>query len=167
MGKEKEFFIPNRITQTETIYLHALPDIVFPLFGPFEEKKWAHNWNPEMVYCETGDLEENMVFKTYSFKNVKTTFLWIVSYLNLESKQVVYTVSSKNRVWTIHVHCKVMETDPTKTAAEVTYTYIGLNKKGNKRGQKALDAKYQYKLKDWEESINYYLETGERLKITI
>lgn len=166
MSKKKKEFFPSRITQTETIYLHALPEVVFPLFGPIAEKKWAEGWNPEIVYSETGELERNMVFKTYGFKGGKTTYIWMVSYLNFEETEVVYTVSSKNRIWTIHVNCQVMETDPTKTAVEVTYTYVGLNNKGNKQNRKALKAKYQYALKDWEESLNYYLETGEKLKVT-
>ncbi|MFK7905621.1 MAG: hypothetical protein AB8B69_10875 [Chitinophagales bacterium] len=164
MSKKTEKFLPSRITQTATIYLHSTPDAVFPLFGPIAEKKWADAWNPEVVYSETGELERNMVFKTYGFKNGKTAYLWVISYLNFEEKQVVYTVSSKNRTWTIDVQCRSMEGDLTKTAVEVTYTYIGLTSKGNKRNKKALKAKYQYELKDWEESINYFLETGRKLK---
>jgi len=165
MSKKTEKFLPSRITQTATIYLHSTPEVVFPLFGPIAEKKWADAWSPEVVYSETGELERNMVFKTYGSKSGKTTFLWVISYLNFEEKQVVYTVSSKNRTWTIDVQCLPKEGDMSQTAVEVTYTYIGLTAKGNKRNKKALKAKYQHELKDWQESINYYLETGEKLKL--
>ena len=46
----------------------------------------------------------------------------------------------------------------------MVYTYTGLTEKGNATNEKALETMYRRDLKDWEEAINHYLKTGERLE---
>jgi hypothetical protein len=43
------------------------------------------------------------------------------------------------------------------------YTYTGLTEHGNAINKLALGMMYRRNLKDWEEAINHYLETGQRL----
>lgn len=50
------------------------------------------------------------------------------------------------------------------TEAEITYTYTGLTEKGSEINQMALETMFRRDLKDWEEEINHYLATGERLE---
>jgi hypothetical protein len=109
---------------------------------------------------------EGTTFKTsghgHGHHNNETEFLWRVSKFDPQKHQVQYLVSTENRYWTITVTCT--SSDNKTTDAEITYSYIGLNKLGNEINAQALEKMYANNLKDWEKAINYYLETGKTLK---
>jgi hypothetical protein len=50
-----------------------------------------------------------------------------------------------------------------KTAAEIKYTFTGLNEKGIEINRESLEKMYENGLKDWEAAINHFLETGKIL----
>ncbi|NIV91676.1 hypothetical protein GWN42_02450 [candidate division KSB1 bacterium] len=155
-------FKSKRISKTSIITLHAPLEKVFPLFGPVREKEWAEGWNPEIVYSDNELVEEHMVFKTRSHGHGQN-YTWIVSKYLPEQSLIEYTVFATERLWYITIKCKRDTLDQT-TDAEITYTYTGLTENGNAMNEKALQAMYSKDLKDWEEPLNYYLKTGERLK---
>ena len=64
--------------------------------------------------------------------------------------------------WWITIQCRESVAGET-TQAEITYTYTGLTEHGNAINKLALEMMYRRDLKDWEEAINHYLETGQRL----
>jgi len=153
-------FEPKRVSRTSTIILNAPLETVFPLFGPIKEMEWAHGWNPEIIYSETGDMEEHMVFKTRSYTG-EPDYTWIVSKYLPDDSLIEYTVFTLERIWYITIKSREKTAETTET--EVTYTYTGLSKRGNKTNERALHLMYSNNLKDWEEAINHYLETGKRL----
>jgi hypothetical protein len=148
----------QQVSKTSKIILNGSITEVFPLFSAIGEKKWVQGWYPEFIYPGNGDFVENAVFKTKSNNTFEKEFNWITSYLNEKDCLVVYTVFTKNRVWTIKVNCTTVE---EKTQAEITYTYIGLNEKGNKLNGDAIEKMFRNNLSDWEAAINYFLKTGE------
>lgn len=151
----------KQISKTARILLNGNIEKVFPLFSPLEEKKWVPDWNPDFLYPPNGDFIENLVFKTKSSNEFEKEFNWITSYLNIEEFLVIYTVFTINRVWTIKVKCSTI--DINKTEAEVSYTFTALNEKGNSINKDSLAIMYKNELKDWEASINFFLETGKML----
>ncbi len=152
----------KQISKTARIVLKDNIGNVFPLFSALGEKKWVQGWNPDFLYPPKGDFTENLVFKTKSNNDFEKDFNWITSYLNLKEYLVIYTVFTENRVWTIKVKCNIIEKD--KTEAEITYTFTGLNEKGNKINSESLVKMYKNELKDWENAINYFLESGKMLE---
>ncbi|MFQ6087966.1 MAG: hypothetical protein ACE5K0_03580 [Candidatus Methanofastidiosia archaeon] len=156
-------FKSKRISRTSIITLNAPLKRVFPLFGPIKEKEWAEGWNPEIIYSNTNLLEEYMVFKTKSHGHGEPNYIWIVTKYMPEQPLIEYTVFTTERLWCIAIKCSENTTNQ-KTEAEITYTYTGLTEKGNAINEKALQVMYSNDLKDWEEAINYYLKTGEKLK---
>jgi hypothetical protein len=154
-------FIAERISKIATIVADGNIEKVFPLFGAFEERKWAEDWNPTLVYPSTETIEEGTVFKTGGHGHNETEFLWIVSKYEPEKHFIQYLVTTENRYWTITIKCGQLTAD--KTTAEITYTYTGLNELGNKINAHAIEKMYSRKLKDWEEEINHYLEKGKTL----
>jgi hypothetical protein len=156
-------FKSKRISRTSTIILKAPLEKVFPLFGPLKEKEWAEGWNPEIVYSDADYVEERMVFKTKTHGHGETEYTWTVSKYSPEQSLIEYTVFTPERLWFITIKCTENVAAQT-TEAEITYTYTGLAERGNATNEKALQAMYAHNLKDWEKAINYYLETGERLK---
>jgi hypothetical protein len=149
----------ERITKSATITVNAPVEKSFPLFGPIREKEWAEGWAPEILYGDS-EVEEHMVFKTKSSFAEEDFFLWMITQYDPEKYLIEYTVSTPNRLWFIRVQC---EAYGEKTAVSVSYTYTGLNKKGNELNRIALNRMYSDHLKDWERAINYYIKEGKLL----
>lgn len=152
-----------RISRTSVITLNAPLAKVFPLFGPIKEKEWAPGWEPKVLYSTTDLVEEHMVFKTRSQHEQDTDFIWTVSQYHPDQTFIEYTVFAPERLWWITIQCREGKSRET-TEAEITYTYTGLTEKGSAINQRALETMFRRDLKDWEEEINHYLETGERLE---
>ena len=47
------------------IKLNGTVQDVFPLFTPLEEKKWAKNWDPVVIYPHSNKIEKGTVFRSY------------------------------------------------------------------------------------------------------
>ncbi|MEK7728813.1 MAG: hypothetical protein AAB354_10400 [candidate division KSB1 bacterium] len=156
-------FRAQRISQTRRIQLHAPLQTVFPLFGPITEKLWVPGWNPEIVFLDKEEIAEHMIFRTPPRFEKEPPYTWILSKYTPEQALVEYTVFTPERLWMITVRCEGDESAQT-TQAEITYTFTGLSENGNALNEKALHAMYANDLQDWEEAINHYLKTGERLK---
>ena len=156
-------FEAARITRTSRITLNGPLSEVFPLFGPIKESEWAPGWAPRIIYL-TGDfIEEHMVFTIASHHGQEPDSTWTVSRYQPENAFVEYTVFAPERLWWITIQCRE-SVQEKHTEAEVTYCYTGLTERGNLINQKALEKMFAHDLKDWEEEINFYLETGRRLE---
>src|SRR5688572_15408114 len=98
-------FTPERISQSATIALEADIAIVFSLFGPILEKKWAHGWEPEIIYSTSRLVEEYMIFRTRAPHPSEDYFTWVVTQYEPEKYLIEYTVSTLHRIWFIRVEC--------------------------------------------------------------
>ncbi|MBI1767734.1 MAG: hypothetical protein HYR67_05115, partial [Bacteroidetes bacterium] len=102
--KDKNF-TAQRISKTATINVNGDVRIIFPLFGAFEERKWADGWSPTLIYPATEIMAEGTTFKTsghgHGHINNEAEFLWRVSKFEPEKYLVQYLVSTENRYWTI------------------------------------------------------------------
>jgi hypothetical protein len=152
-------FKSERVQQSASFILNGSVDKIFPLFGPVREKEWAAGWNPEIIYPLTVDVEKNMVFQTKGKHSGEEKYTWVISTFNPKNYQIEYTVSTSERIWLIQVQCEANE---LKTKATITYTYTALSPIGNERNKEALKKMFSNNLKDWQEAINYYLETGKQ-----
>lgn len=158
---DNQNFKAEKVSKSATIEVSGNIQNVFPLFGPFEERKWAEGWNPTLIYPTTEIIEEGTTFKTEGHAHDETEFLWRVSKYQPETNLIQYLVSTSNRYWTITIICKQITDD--KTTAEITYTFFGLNNLGNTINRQSIEKMYIKNLKDWEEAINYYLDNGKIL----
>jgi len=146
-----------RISRSATLSLNADIDKVFPLFGPVLEKEWAYSWDPEIIFSGTDLVEEGMIFRT---KGEEEHYTWVVTKYQPDNYIVEYTVNTSTRIWFILVACKQAG---SKTLAKVTYTYTGLTGKGMELNRAALAKMFEFDLRDWEDAINFYLQTGRQL----
>ena len=149
----------KQVSKTAAIILKDEINKVFPLFSPMGEKKWVEGWDPEFIYPANGDWLENMVFRTKTGNASEKIYNWVLSHLNPKDYLVVYTVFTENRVWTIKVQCTGLE--KKKTRAEITYTFVAINEKGNELNIEAIEKMYMHELKDWEEAVNNFLRSEE------
>lgn len=149
-------FIAERVARTASFVVNENIEVLFPLFGAFEERKWETNWDPILIYPDKEIIEEGTTFKTKAHGHgSESEYLWIVSKYEPENYLVQYMVSTSNRYWTITVKCNDLQESKTKTT--VTYSFLGLNSKGHELNKKALERMYQHDLQDWKEALNSYL----------
>jgi len=146
----------QRVTRTASIMLNGNVKTVFPLFGAYEEKKWSTGWNPTPVYPNTEIIEEEATFTTPGHLDGEKDYVWRVSKYDPKQFLIQYMVYGENRCWTITVQCSPEAEN--KTAARITYSFIGLNALGDQIGQHFIEAIYRHDLKDWEEKINDFLD---------
>ena len=149
-------FKSEKQSRTASIVLNTDIEKAYSLFGAFEERKWVKGWDPELIYPYTEIIEEGTTFKTKPGTGYEAEFLWRVTKYEPGAHLVQYLISTENRYWTVTVKCISLES--SQTAATITYTYIGLNEKGNELNKQSLDSMYRENLKDWEIAINSYLE---------
>lgn len=152
-------FKPERISKTASFLVNGKIEKVFPLFGPVREKEWAEGWEPEIIFSNSKLVEEHMIFRTPASTD-EEYYTWVITQFDECNHHIEYAVSTMNRVWFIRVSCQPAG---DKTEALVSYTYTGLNEKGNELNRIALTKMYAQDLKDWQEAINHYLATGAML----
>lgn len=154
-----ENFKAEKVAQTASFTVNNGIETVFPLFGAFEERKWEKGWDPELIYPDEEIIEEGTTFWSKGGHD-ESDYLWRVSKFEPKQYLIQYLVSTPDRYWTITVQCTPKG---KQTLAEVTYSYIGLNARGNQLNKEALKRMYRNDLKDWEKAINYYIEHGEAI----
>lgn len=153
-------FQAERLQRTASIIVKAPIEKVFQLFGPIREKEWAAGWEPSILLSKDLLIEEHMIFQTKGHAG-EDKYTWAVTQFRPDIHLVEYTVFTSERIWFIRVVC---ESAGEKTKASVTYTFTGLTEEGNRKNKLAIEKMYVRNLKDWEEAINHYLETGQRLE---
>jgi len=141
-------------TQTAAITLNGDVKNVFPLFGAYEEKKWAKGWNPAPVYPVTETIEEGTTFRTPGHFPGENEYIWRVSRYDVPGLLIQYMVYGPDRCWTIAVQCAAAN---DRTTATITYSFVALNPAGEEKNRHSLHLLFQHHLKDWEEEINGYL----------
>ncbi len=154
---EQNQFRCEKISRTASFVLSESVEAVFPLFGAFEERKWEPDWNPKLLYPSEERIEEGTTFTTAG-RDDEGEFLWRVSKFEPDRYLIQYLVSTANRYWTITVQCAAVENDSVRTKATVTYSYWGLNEKGNQLNRIDLDRMYAEDLRDWQQAIQKYLD---------
>lgn len=159
-GQHLSDYNAQRISQTASFEVNGRISEVFPLFGPVREAEWAPGWNPEIIYSNSSEVEEHMIFRTLGKNEKEPWFLWTLSKFNPEQYLLEYTVTTSERIWFIHVQC---DSQHEKTRATVTYTYTSLTELGAELNRKALREMFSQNLEDWGMAINYYLKTGKQI----
>ena len=153
-----EQFTSKKISKKATFVVNESIEKVFPLFGAFEERKWAPHWEPELIYPNKEIIQEGTAFKHKGHGHgSESETLWIVSKFEPQSNLIQYLVSTENRFWTITVECVSVQ-NINKTNTTVTYAFTGLNSKGNDLNEKALEMMFKKNLQDWADLVNGYFQ---------
>ena len=155
----QEGFTSQKISKTASFIVNSKIEQVFPLYGAFEERKWAPGWEPVLIFPGEEIIQEGTTFRT-KIKNSEETsedsFLWIVTKYKPEDYLIQYLVSTTNRFWTITVSCEKIGDSKTKTT--VTYAYTSLNEVGDSLNQRSLEKMFENDLRDWGQLINQYFQ---------
>ncbi|MCH4888085.1 hypothetical protein EZV73_10900 [Acidaminobacter sp. JC074] len=143
----------------QTIY--GSKDAVFELLCPERETEWLNGWSYKMIYSESGLAEKGCVFKT---KNDFGSYQWVMTrYDHLE--YVIQFVKFIPGEMIVIIDIGLSECDRQTTYCDITYTYTAIEdayieKMHNENTQDIFNGH----MKLWEDSLNYYLQTGQLLK---
>lgn len=149
-----------RVKRSQLLHLNGQADIVFSLFDPIGEMKWAETWSPTLVFPVSG-VHQSSVFKTGNQDGTET--IWIITKFDKKSRSLVYTaVTSNFRVSIIEISCEPDEANHTK--ARVTYTITALSEKGKQYITSMSKQHYHAWMTKWEKAINHYLQHGHSLQ---
>ena len=132
---------------------------VFPLFTVLGEKKWSIDWNPDLIFPESGNMQEGLIFQTPDHLNGAPSQTWVVSRYNTTNYEIQYTVVSPIRVVVITIKCTTL--NESHTNAIISYRFTGLNKEADELSHHLIAKLYANNLKDWEIAINNYLEKSK------
>jgi len=153
-------FRPQRIAREYRQTINAKPEKVFTLLCPVREAEWLDGWRYNMIYSESGLVEEGAVFRT-PYEGEEDT-VWIVTKHDSKTHVVEFarfTHSSRTCLLKIAVKTK----DENSSSVDVSYTYTGITPAGNAFIDNFSEEVFLEAVTFWEKSMNYFLETGERL----
>ena len=154
-------FKSKRIIRKYCQTINATPEKIFPLLCPVREAEWLDGWKYEMIYSESGLVEEGCVFSTSHEKEEDT--VWIVTLHDPENYKVEFTrFTHQSRVCVLKI--AVRPKDRNSSFVDISYKYTTITPAGNKFIDHFTEEEFLEAVKFWEDSMNYFLKTGKRLK---
>ncbi len=153
-------FEAKRIRRSYRQTIAAAPEVVFPLLCPVREAEWQDGWQYEMIYSNSGLVEEGAVFNTPHAGEEPTT--WIVTKHDPKAHVVDFTrftPNSKTCVLTITVSPK----DELNSFVDICYTYTAISPAGNEFIDSYTEEVFLEGVVFWEKSLNHFIKTGVKL----
>ena len=141
--------------------INARPDQIFPLLCPERETEWLDGWAYDMIFSNTGVVEPGAVFSTSSDGEEET--VWIVT-KHVKTTYIVEFTRFTPGSRTCILFIKVREKNRDSSYVDISYTYTGLSEEGNKFIDDYKVEEFNEKMKFWQDSMNYFIETGKMLK---
>lgn len=155
-------FTAKRVGHAHTIKLNDMPERIFPLFTPEEEKKWAAGWDFELIYSSSDEVEENLIFTTAAHDHGQSGAIWIISRYEPTDYFIEYQrIEPGVKIGRIRIKCQAGDQEETLVAIE--YVYTALSEPGNEFIDRFTANEYITFIGHWEKAINYYLATGKTL----
>lgn len=157
---ERSVFAAKRITRSYTQTIQADPSHVFDLICPVKEAEWLDGWDYTLMYSESGVAEEGCVF-TSRQQGEKDT-IWMITRRDIRNREIDFVrATPESRIALLTIAVK--EKAPGVSSVRITYVITALGEEGNRFVEAFTEEKFNQAMQFWEKSMNYYLETGERL----
>jgi hypothetical protein len=139
-------------TRTEFNFTVDAPfEQVVPLFGADEERKWAHDWNPQFVHPSSPRDQPGMVFTVAHGHN---TSVWINSALDLVAGHIQYAYVLNDAMATL-IDIHATREGVNKTAVTVVYERTALMPEANEHVQHFAKGDAGAG-KEWGDAMNAY-----------
>ncbi len=150
---------PNRVSYTYVQTINGTIKEIMPLYCPVKELDWCENWDPKIVYSNSGLVEKDCIFITL---REKKDIVWIVTGYNIEKGHVemIYHIPG---VLVTKLEIQVTPIMENKTKAVLTYSKTSLSDEGDKELEKFTNRNFNIMMDSWEKAMNHYLKTGRML----
>ena len=154
-------FTPKRIVETYDGRVEAPPGDVFPLLCPVREYDWLEGWAADMIYSESGVVENNCVFTSQFGAGIEGT--WVAVRREDEDFEFQFVIFFPGLA-VARVDIKLTENGDGSTNLNWARTLTSLSENGNVMVEHASGEAFTERT-DWLiASLNHYLKTGEMLK---
>lgn len=151
--------IPKRTKHSYTQNLAGPPADVFPLLCPVRECDWTPGWAPVKVITNSGVAEPDCMFITPAEPN---DAVWVVTRHDPAAFALeMYKVTPGHSVAKLEI--KLSGAAGNTTRADVSYEYTALGESGEAFLREFTRAWYENFMKEWEDALNHYLTTGEKI----
>ena len=124
---------------------------VVPLFGANEERKWAHDWNPQFVYPNPAHDQPGMVF---TVAHGHYSSVWVNTALDLAAGHIQYAYVLNDAMATL-IDIHATRQAPQKTGVSVVYERTALIPEANEHVQHFAKGD-ENAGKEWGEAMNGY-----------
>jgi len=149
----------NRLSKQYTQTIYAGQEQVFSLLCPAEEARWLDGWSYHMIYSKSGIAEAGCIFTT---PEGEKKAIWINSLRDQPNGQIQFVkVIPDITVTLLDIQLARQE---ELTRVTISYTTTALSKAGEHALELITDSTFQQRLKLWEQSMNHYLKTGNKLE---
>jgi hypothetical protein len=157
-------FKSNRVVHEFTQTNPATPERVFPLLCPVRETDWLPGWEYQLIHSDSGVAELGCVFTTPNgdSKGNPTQRVWIATEYDPKAFRIAY-VWFDSGVMVSHLEIRLTAAGSNSTHTHIRRTYTTLSPEGNRELEKYDKAWFEVGMRRWENSINHYLTTGEKL----
>ena len=156
-------FKAKRISRHYRQIINAGSDVILPLLCPDRETEWLDGWEYRMIYSESGRTELGAIFST-SREGEEDT-VWILTKHDLKAHEVDFArVTPNSRTCILNIAVKAK--DANSSYVDITYTYTGISDHGNAFIDNYTEEMFLGMATFWEKSMNYFLETGKKLRKT-
>jgi hypothetical protein len=153
-------FIPVRKVFSYKQTINAEPETIFPLLCPVREAEWLEGWTYKMIYSSSGIAEKGAIFSTSNVGEENT--IWIITRHDKEENIVEFARFTPNNR-TCELEIKIEKVSGKRSFVYIVYTYTGLTEVGNEYIINYTIENFNNSMKHWENSMNYFTETGEML----
>ncbi len=151
---------PARTRNEFSFTVDASFEQVVPLFGANEERKWAHDWNPQFVYPNPARDQQGMVFTVAHGDN---SSVWINTALDLNAGHIQYTYVLNDAMATL-IDIHATRQGAQKTGVTVVYERTALIPEANEHVQHFAKGD-EGAGKEWSDAMNaYFAKSGKGAK---
>lgn len=151
---------PVRVRHTYRQHLNAPPAEVFPLLGPVRECDWVPDWNPSVVYSDSGVVEPDCVFL---IPEESQQAIWVTTEHN-STEHIVEFVKVTPGHTVGHISIQLQAAREGGATATITYQYTALSPTGEAFVRGFTEDAYAMFMQQWKRQLNHYLQTGQRLE---
>jgi len=150
---------PNRVSHTYEQSINGAIKDIMPLYCPVRELDWCENWNPKVVYSNSGLVEKNCIFIT---SHGEDDVVWIVTDYDVARGHVkmIYHVPG---VQVTKLEIQLTPITENKSKAVLKYSKTSLSDLGDKVLEAFTKEEYDIMMDSWEKAMNHYLKTGEMM----
>ncbi|MCK4576041.1 hypothetical protein KAU34_06515 [candidate division WOR-3 bacterium] len=152
----------KRMTESYVQSIDAETETVFSLLCPVREAEWLAGFNYELIYSESGFVEEGCVFIT-KHDGLKKT-LWIVTKRDSDKKEIEFVFFVFDSIVT-KLSIRVNAKNENTSNVSITYMHTALSEGGNRLLEGKTEENFTKRMKFWEKSMNHYIKTGKKLKL--
>jgi hypothetical protein len=162
----------RHVERETTVMLDGPPGRVFPLFGPIREADWAEGWSPTLHYRgrvpgseekTSGEDDAIGTGAVFTHPKGKADSHWLLTTWDEPGGRVEYAVVVPD-TWVCRISIRVTAAPDDRSSAMVRYEYTGLDADGLDLVEGYTQEKHDERIAGWARAIDYYLETGTRLR---